>query len=112
VEDFILRPERKEKSRELLSPVRLTAKLETYLWRSGRVMFLQQAAQAKTTVTNERLALWKCSATDGLTDHARDADRHALLFLRRCLGPAGVGLKRAGWPHIYAQDQDKEDMAI
>jgi len=106
VEDFILRSERKEKSRELLSPVRITAKIETYLWRNGRPMFLQQASQAKTTVTDERLALWGCKANDGLPDHARDADRHAILFARRCLGPAGVGMKRLAWPHIYAQDED------
>lgn len=104
VEDFILRAERKEKSRDLLSPVRLTAKLETYLWRDGRKMFLQQAGQAKPTVTDERLELWGCKADDGLPDHARDADRHALLFARRCIGVNGVKVKRAAWPHIYATE--------
>lgn len=103
VEDFILRAQRKEKSRELLSPVRITAKLETYLWRTGRQMFKQQPAQAKTTMTNDRLSLLKVK-TDDMPDHARDADRHALLFLRRCLGPQGVALKRAAWPHIYTQE--------
>lgn len=103
VEDFILRSERKEKGRELLSPVRLTAKLETYLWRQDRQMFLQQAAQAKTTITDERLQLWGCKADDGLPDHARDADRHAVLFLRRCIGPQGVSVKRAAWPHLYSE---------
>lgn len=106
VEDFILRAERKEKSRNLLSPVRITAKLETYLWRQNRPMFLQQPSQAKTTITDERLALWHCKADDGLEDHARDADRHAVLFARRCLGPAGAGLKKLAWPHIYCDDQE------
>jgi hypothetical protein len=101
VEDFILRAERKEKSRELLSPVRLTAKLGVYLWRMRKRMFLQQAAQAKPVITNERMAMWRCLAEDGLPDHARDADRHALLFLRRCIGPKGVAVKRAAWPHLY-----------
>ena len=102
VEDFILRAERKEKSRELLSPVRLTAKLETYLWRDGRRMFLQQPAQAKTTISNERLKMWNCYTGTGAQEHARDADRHAMLFLRRCMGPQGVQLKRNAWPHVYA----------
>jgi hypothetical protein len=103
VEDFILRAERKEKSRELLSPVRITAKLETYLWRNGRRMFLQQPSQAKTTCTDERLGLWGCKVDDGMPDHARDADRHAVLFARRCLGPQGVGIKRNAWQHLYGE---------
>lgn len=105
VEDFILRAERKEKSRELLSPVRLTAKLETYLWRQGRKIFLQSAGQAKPTITDARLSLWGCLVDDGLPDHARDADRHAVLFTRRCIGVAGVKVKRAAWPHIYATEE-------
>lgn len=109
VEDFILRYDRKEKSRDLLSPVRVTAKLETYLWRQHRPMFKQQASQAKPVVTDERLALWGCKVQDGLNDHARDADRHALLFMRRCIGTKGVALKHAAWPHIYA-DQGEEVM--
>jgi len=104
VEDFILRAERREKSRELLSPVRLTAKLETYLWRMQRHMFLQSANQAIGNVTDDRLALFHCLADDGLPDHARDADRHAVLFMKRCLGPQGVSVKRAAWPHIYAAE--------
>lgn len=109
VEDFILRAERKEKSRELLSPVRITAKLESYLWRMQCKMFLQQPAQAKTTVTDERLRLWGCIPPDGLTDHARDADRHVILFLRRCLGAAGAQLKVSAWPHIYAACENKDE---
>lgn len=111
VEDFILRAERREKSRELLSPVRITAKLEAYLWRNSRPMFLQQASQAKTTVTDERLDLLHVKAKDGLPDHARDADRHAVLFVRRCLGPQGVGMKRVAWPHIYAENEDTQEVS-
>jgi hypothetical protein len=98
-EDFILRPERKEKSRELLSPVRITAKIETYLWRSKRRMFLQQPSQAKSTITDERLKFWSCYTSEGGMQHARDADRHVLLFLRR-LKAHEVPLSVV-WPHIY-----------
>ncbi|ARW57170.1 hypothetical protein SEA_ZENON_85 [Mycobacterium phage Zenon] len=101
VEDFILRVERKEKSRELLSPVRITAKLEAYLWRNtDRCMFKQDPSQAKR-VTDDRLKALGAIAEDGLPDHARDADRHAVMFMRRCIGPQGVGLKRVAWPELY-----------
>ena len=100
VEDFILRPDRREKSRELLSPVRITAKLETHLWRNRRRMFLQQPSQAKTTISDERLKLWNCYTRSGALQHARDADRHALLFLRR-LKAHEVPLSVV-WPHIYS----------
>lgn len=101
VEDFILRAERKEKGRDLLSPVRITAKLETYLWRMGREMFLQNVGQVKPVMTNDRLSIWNVSAEDGLPDHARDADRHALFFMRRCLGTQGLKVRKKAWPHIY-----------
>lgn len=100
IEDFILRAERKEKSRELLSPVRLTAKLELLLWQNGQQAFKQDPSQAKR-VTNERLALLGALVDDGVPDHARDADRHAVMFLRRCIGTQGVSLKRSAWPHLY-----------
>lgn len=101
VEDFILRTQRKEKSRDMLSPVRLNAKLETYLWRSRRPMFLQQPSQAKTTVTDDRLHMLNCYNEVGGLGHARDADRHAILFVRRCLGAPGVPVKHRAWNHIY-----------
>jgi hypothetical protein len=101
VEDFILRSNRKEKSRDLLSPVRITAKLEHCLWREGRRLFLQTAGQTKPIMTDERLGLLGVLARDGMPDHARDADRHAVMFIRRCLGPRGVALKCSAWPHIY-----------
>lgn len=102
-EDFILRSERKEKTRELLSPVRINAKLETLLWMQGRRMFLQQPSLAKTTITDERLKLWGCYTSDGGLVHARDADRHALLFVRRCMGLQGAGLRTAAWPYIFGE---------
>lgn len=105
VEDFILRPERQEKSRELLSPVRITAKLESHLWFTGRHMFLQSASQAKSTVTDGRLRLWGCYTKIGGLAHARDADRHVLLFLRRVMGGGGTALRSAAWPHVYMKER-------
>lgn len=101
VEDFILRTDRREKSRELLSPVRITANLRHHLWRLGRTMILQQPSMAKTTVTDERLKLWGCYSAVGGLRHARDADRHALTFIRRCYGAQGFPLRALAWPHIY-----------
>lgn len=101
VEDFILRVERKEKSRELLSPVRITAKFETYLWREDRSMFLQDPSQGKR-VTDDRLDLLDAKVDDGLEDHARDADRHAVMFMKRCIGIQGAQLKISAWPQVYA----------
>lgn len=101
VEDFILRDFRREKSRNLLSPVRVTAKLEHYLWRTNRKMLLQQPSLAKTTVTDDRLKLWGCYVSKGGQQHARDADRHVLTFLRRCYGAQGFSIRSIGWPHIY-----------
>lgn len=106
VEDFILRAERKEKSRELLSPVRLTAKLETYLWRAQRKIFLQSPSEGKGTQTDAHMKAWNVLAEDGLPDHARDADRHVIHFLRRCMGVQGVKVKRSAWPHIYATEEE------
>lgn len=107
IEDFILRVERKEKSRELLSPVRITAKLEAYLWKTGRKPFLQDPSQGKR-MTDERLALLGALVDDGLPDHARDADRHAVMFLKRCIGPQGVSLKRSAWPHLYSTEENND----
>lgn len=107
VEDFILRAARKEKSRELLSPVRITAKLETYLWKDQRKIFLQTPADGKGTQTDERLAIWNVLADDGLPDHARDADRHVIRFVRRCMGVQGVKVKRAAWPQVYANETEE-----
>jgi hypothetical protein len=101
VEDFILRSNRQEKSRDLLSPVRITAILKHALWREGRLIFTQQAGQAKTSITDERLRIWRCYDRDGGLQHARDADRHLLLFIRRLMGAQGQKLRSAVWPHIY-----------
>lgn len=102
VEDFILRTQRREQSRELLSPVRITAKIEHHLWLCQRKMFLQQPAMAKR-LTDERLKALGVYTRDGGLQHARDADRHVVMFIRRCMdGTKGVVLQQNSWPHIFS----------
>lgn len=104
VEDFILRQNRQEMSRDLLSPVRITAKLEHELWKRRRKMWLQTPAQAKSLVTDERLKHWGTYTSEGGLQHARDADRHVLLFLRRCMGGKGTATRNVGWPHLFGMN--------
>lgn len=101
VEDFILRPHRNEMSRELLSPVRITAKIEHHLWKNRRKMWLQTPAQAKSVGSDERLKAWGVYTREGGLQHARDADRHVMLFLRRCMGSKGIATRNVAWPHLF-----------
>lgn len=88
IEDFILRSA--IKGRELLSPVRLTAALTYQLWRGIKIAngkktsfepWLQSSNDAKNVMTDNRLKLM-AMYTPG-PDHARDATRHALMWLRK-----------------------------
>ena len=101
VEDFILRPHNHETSRDLLSPVRITAKIEHHLWRNNRKMWLQTPAQAKTVSSDDRLKAWGVYTKEGGLQHARDADRHVILFLRRCMGVKGTATRNVAWPHLF-----------
>lgn len=68
----------------LLAPVRVLDRLVDRLWTAGsRVpVFYQSPSDAKNSVSNERLKRWHMyDPSSG--EHARDADRHAILFLRR-----------------------------
>lgn len=106
-EDFLLRQFRRD--RDLLSPVRVMAKMEYVLWRQradalGGVtsnshpypVRKQQASLAKSTVTDERLKKWNLWVTG--MPHARDALRHGVTFLRRAKTDAR--LARWAWPDI------------
>lgn len=101
LEDFILRIDRREKSRDLLSPVRINAAIMQHLWRQNRRVILQQPALAKTTATDDRLKLWGVYVREGGLQHARDADRHIITFIRRCMNPTDENVRRAAWPHHY-----------
>lgn len=101
-EDFILR--KFDQGRDILAPVRVMEKFEFGLWVLGRdkQSFRQQPSMAKTTVTDQRLKNWGFYRRDGGLRHARDADRHAITFLRRCSqGKAGRLLREKAWPHLY-----------
>jgi hypothetical protein len=81
IEDFVLRERTKDRS--LLSPVRITFGLEHELWMSPDNFFTtkQQPSDAKSTVTDDRLKRWGMWTVG--QQHARDATRHLILFLRK-----------------------------
>jgi len=102
VESFILR--QFSKDQDLLSPQRITAKIEQYLYLDGRNYFTQSPSEAKTSATDERLKVWGFYTSEGGMQHARDATRHALTFLRRASQPGrkAAELRAAAWPWFYA----------
>lgn len=94
MEDFELRQLQVE-----LSPVQIAAKVEYELHREaldGLMIpyFLQKAALAKTTVTNDRLKRWGLWVPG--QRHARDGIRHCITFNRRCRENRSLLL--AAWP--------------
>ena len=98
VEDFIVNFNKIDKSRAALSPVRITAKLEQELWQRGRRIFVQSTS-IKSTMNDERLKeLGRYQRAGGL-NHARDADRHALHWLRRC--QTSAELRHKSWPWLF-----------
>ncbi len=103
IEDFIL--ERSEKSRDLLSAVRVTARLDQELWERGRRSFKQDRANAKGTMNNARLKEFGIYQIAGGLGHARDADRHAVYFLRRCQNKPQ--LRHEAWPHLFEKPVTK-----
>lgn len=82
VEDFDYESQVRDK--ELLSPVRIAAKLD-YAVSRGEAddarMILQSRGQAKSTVTDDRLRRWGFWVKG--PDHIRDGFKHALTALRR-----------------------------
>lgn len=105
MEDFIL--QMFSKGRDLLTPVRLNAMLDYALEveLGIHVTHRQMPSEAKTAITDERLKLWGFYSRAGGMEHSRDADRHAILFLRKAKDPQRGALRRAvWWPHIYGPD--------
>lgn len=100
LEDFILRTA--TKGRDALSPVRINAALSQIIWEAKQVPMptLQQPSEAKTTVTDERLKLWGFWAPG--SRHARDADRHALTFIRKTRESRNLIFER--WPILAEAD--------
>lgn len=99
IEDFLLR--KKVMDRELLSPVRLTAALELAIEYEGLHMTLQRQSpsEAKTAATDARLKEWGLYSRAGGMEHARDADRHSITFLRKAKARGSV--RGDAWPHLY-----------
>jgi len=94
-EDFHLRTLAAE-----LSPVRITA-MATYIAQTHfippRPVFLQTSSLAMSTVTDSRLKSWGLYKRG--QGHARDAERHAIVFLRRA--SQHNTLRTAAWPNLY-----------
>lgn len=122
IEDFTLR--RFDQGDDLLSPVRMTARIEQMMemlnWQrgvgeysrtlmpDGKVAALpnawrelrsrrQSAEMAMSTATDARLKDWGLWATG--KPHARDAMRHGITFLRRA--KTDGSLRRWGWPELF-----------
>lgn len=100
IEDFNLRQLRMD--RDLLSPVRITSALGIIIWlEDGREYHVQSASDAKSVCSDARLKEWRMYDRDGSLQHARDADRHAILFLRKA--KMNKELRALAWPHLYGQ---------
>lgn len=97
IEDFILR--KMLMSRELLSPVRITAMLSYACFLGGYAYYLQNGGYAMSTATDSRLKEWGLYERAGGMRHARDADRHAITWLRQCKTEAFLRAKC--WPYLY-----------
>lgn len=99
IEDFILDHSKAKKDRSSLSPVRVTARLEQELWHRNRVAHRQTPSMAKSTMTDDRLKELGFYQRAGGMNHARDADRHAITFLRRA--QLDADLRHRAWPHLF-----------
>lgn len=90
IEDFIIRQQ--NASRDFLSPVRITAGIMQEIYKSGaniKVLF-QTPADAKATCKDERLDSWGFPINTLKDRHSRDADRHAILLLRKFMADPRV----------------------
>lgn len=84
-----------------LTPVELNAILGHHLWIKQRKRYWQQPSMAKR-MNNERLKLMKVYVRQGGLEHARDADRHVVMMIRRCL--ENKGWKERLWPSVFANN--------
>jgi hypothetical protein len=99
-EDFILR--KFSAGRELLSPVRITSMVAYHISRTytpPRPIFMQMSELAMSTVTDDRLKKWGLYQPG--EQHARDALRHSVTFMRR--SKDNKRIREAAWPHIYTK---------
>lgn len=103
MEDFIVRQFNQD--RDFLAPVRIMAGMDYALWRMGSQAFRQQPSEAKGAVTDDRLKRWGFYKREGGANHARDADRHSITFLRKMKDPNKGSFRRhMAWPHIFKEE--------
>lgn len=110
IEDFI--PRQFNQARHFLSPVRIGKVLDWWLWTQNRNYVFQSASEAKSTATDDRLKYWKGKSTGdnglyqpGSLVHARDADRHAITWIRKAVGGGQKAreTREFCWPHLYSE---------
>jgi hypothetical protein len=84
-----------------LTPVELNAILGHHLWIKRRAMHFQQPSMAKR-MNDARMKDLKVYVREGGLEHARDADRHVVMMIRRCM--ENKGWKERLWPHVFANN--------
>lgn len=92
-EDYQIRSARTDK--QTISPIRLLAGLEQNVWSMGRRIQKQMPSE-KSGATDERLKNWGFYSPG--SQHARDADRHALIFMAKLA--AKKSLQRKFFPNL------------
>lgn len=87
IEDFVVR--RFDSSREFLSPVRITARIQQELFDDticqGVTVAMQSPSDAKQTCTDERMKKWGIQPKTHKDRHGLDAARHCVLFIRKLM---------------------------
>lgn len=87
IEDFVIR--RFDSSREFLSPVRITARIQQELFNDTIcqevTVAMQSPSDAKQTCTNERMKKWGIQPKTYKDRHGLDAARHCVLFIRKLM---------------------------
>ena len=87
IEDFVVR--RFDSSREFLSPVRITARIQQELFNDticqGVIVAMQSPSDAKQTCTDERMKKWGIQPKTHKDRHGLDAARHCVLFIRKLM---------------------------
>lgn len=87
IEDFVVR--RFDSSREFLSPVRITARIQQELFNDticqGVTVAMQSPSDVKQTCTDERMKKWGIQPKTYKDRHGLDAARHCVLFIRKLM---------------------------
>lgn len=82
IEDFVIR--KMNTSRDFLAPVRITSAIIQEIYSIDNVHLLfWSPADAKSVCTDKRMDLWGYEIQTKRDRHSRDADRHAVLTLRK-----------------------------